>query len=179
MQFGRIYRVSSAIWTALYGGDRNRCPDSTTFFDFIHTNNLGYVLVTNNSSRTPEQYAHKLSGLGVDVGEKHILNSAVSAAHYVADVSPGASVYPIGGPGVMDALENMGSRLCGEDAEQADYVVVGWDQALTWKKLAVATRLILNGAHFIGTNPDLTFPMESVLAPGNGAQLAALQAATG
>ncbi len=147
-------------------------------FNFIQTHHLGYVLVTNNSSRTPAQYAHKLSQLGVETSENHILNSATAAAHFVANVSPGAAVYPIGGPGVMDALHNYGLQICGEDVEQVDYVVVGWDRDLTWKKLAAATRLILSGAQFIGTNPDLTFPMEASLAPGNGAQLAALEAAT-
>jgi 4-nitrophenyl phosphatase len=149
------------------------------FFDFIHSHEFRYVLVTNNSSRTPEQYAHKLARLGVEVGAESILNSAVSAAHYVASVSPGATVFPIGGPGVMAALQQYGLRICNEDANEVDFVVVGWDQKLTWLKLAVATRLILNGAQFIGTNPDLTFPMEASLAPGNGAQLAALHAATG
>ena len=148
------------------------------FFTFIHKHDLCYVLVTNNSSRTPVQYAHKLSQLGVDVAEEHILNSAVSAAYYVAGLSPGATVYPIGGPGVMDALTQYGLQLCDEDADQVDYVVVGWDQKLTWQKLAAATRFILKGAQFIGTNPDLTFPLEESLAPGNGAQLAALLAAT-
>ena len=171
---GIVCDMDGVIWRG-----QEPLPGFLEFFDFIHTHNLGFVLVTNNSSRTPEQYAKKLSGLGVSVGEEHILNAAISAAHYVEQVLPGASVYPIGGPGVMEALQKYGLQICSEDAEQADYVVVGWDQDLTWKKLAVATRLILNGAKFVGTNPDLTFPMEMSLAPGNGAQLAALQAATG
>jgi 4-nitrophenyl phosphatase len=148
------------------------------FFRFVRDRDLGYVLVTNNSSRSPAQYAHKLSELGEIVEVEHILNSAVSAAHYIANVSPGVSVYPIGGPGVLDALEHYGLKICTDNVDQVDYVVVGWDQKLTWQKLATATRLILNGAEFVGTNPDLTFPLEASLAPGNGAQLAALQAAT-
>jgi 4-nitrophenyl phosphatase len=149
------------------------------FFRFVRKHKLDYILVTNNSSRTPAQYAEKIEEMGVTVSEEHILNSAVSAANYVAEISPGASVYPIGGPGVLDALAQYGLMICQDDINQVDFVVVGWDQKLTWQKLATATRLILDGARFIGTNPDLTFPLESSLAPGNGAQLAALQAATG
>jgi 4-nitrophenyl phosphatase len=148
------------------------------FFDFVHVNSLGYVLVTNNSSRTPVQYAQKLLQMGAVVKEHHILNSAIAVAYWISTQSPVATVYPIGGPGVLEALFHYGLDIRGEDAEQVDYVVVGWDQSLTWKKLAAATRLILNGAKFIGTNPDLTFPMEASLAPGNGAQLAALETAT-
>ncbi len=148
------------------------------FFEFIHRQNLGYILATNNSSRTPAQYAHKLSQLGVEISENHILNSANAAAHYVANALPGATVYPIGGPGLMHALQHYGLKICDEDISKVDFVIVGWDQTLTWNKLAAATRLILDGAKFIGTNPDLTFPLETSLAPGNGAQLAALEAAT-
>jgi 4-nitrophenyl phosphatase len=57
--------------------------------------------------------------------------------------------------------------------------VVGWDQQLSWRKLATATRLILGGAGFVATNPDRTYPTEEGLVPGNGAQIAALEAATG
>jgi 4-nitrophenyl phosphatase len=64
------------------------------------------------------------------------------------------------------------------NTDHVDVVIVGWDRQLTWQKLATATRLIHDGATFVGTNPDRTFPMEQALAPGNGAQTAALEAAT-
>jgi 4-nitrophenyl phosphatase len=50
---------------------------------------------------------------------------------------------------------------------------------LTWNKLATAALLIQAGATFIGTNPDLSFPTELGLVPGNGAQLAAIEVTTG
>src|SRR5262249_42555938 len=50
---------------------------------------------------------------------------------------------------------------------------------LTWEKLARATLNIRAGAMFIGTNPDVTLPTERGITHGNGAVLAALQAATG
>ena len=39
--------------------------------------------------------------------------------------------------------------------------------------------LLTGGAGFIGTNPDTSFPTEYGPVPGNGAQLAALEATTG
>jgi 4-nitrophenyl phosphatase len=63
--------------------------------------------------------------------------------------------------------------------EKAAYVVVGWDRQLTWDKLATAALLIHEGAGFIGTNPDVSYPTARGPVPGNGAQLAALEAATG
>ena len=77
---------------------------------------------------------------------------------------------------VHRALEEQGFELA---RQEADYVVVGWDTHLTWDKLATAALLIHRGAGFIGTNPDTSYPTEEGPVPGNGAQLAALEAATG
>lgn len=171
---GLICDMDGVLWrgsTALPGLHR--------FFRLMRDHSLEHVLVTNNSSRTPSQYVDKLAGMGVETTEDHVLNSAIAAARYVADQQPGAVVYAIGGAGVKQALETHG-LVFRDDHEVAavDVVVVGWDRQLTWRKLATATRLILAGATFVGTNPDRTFPMEAALAPGNGAQTAALEAAT-
>ena len=53
------------------------------------------------------------------------------------------------------------------------------DRELTWHKLATAALNINAGAKFIGTNPDTSLPTELGFTHGNGAILAALQAATG
>jgi 4-nitrophenyl phosphatase len=172
---GVICDMDGVLWRG-----QSPLPGLGEFFELIEQRNLAYVLATNNSSRTPEQYVQKLAAMDVMTGREHVLNSAIAAARHVADRSPGATVYAIGGPGVGQALTEAGLvPQMREDLEHADYVVVGWDQKLTWAKLATATRLILDGASFVGTNPDLTFPMEQALAPGNGAQTAALEAATG
>jgi 4-nitrophenyl phosphatase len=155
-------------------------PGLARFFALIERLALPHVLVTNNSSNTPADYVTKLAGMGITTTTEHVLNSAIAAARYVADTHPGAHVYAIGGSGLGHALISHGLTLSeADDTEAADVVVVGWDRQLTWRKLATATRLILNGATFVGTNPDLTYPLEDSLAPGNGAQIAALEAATG
>lgn len=156
-------------------------PGLQDFFSLIRDLGLEHMMVTNNSSNTPAQYVRKLAGMGVATTEEHVLNSAVATAHYVAEQKPGATVYALGGAGVMEAMHLGGFTVVDGDASQpVDFVVMGWDRELTWRKLAVATRYILSGAPLIATNPDLTFPLEEgVLAPGNGAQVAALEAATG
>lgn len=147
------------------------------FFAFLRQNRVGFVLATNNASRTPEQYVAKLARFGVEVSPECVLTSAQAAAAYLATIAPpGTRVYAIGEEGVRRALEERGFVLAGE---RAAYVVVGWDRKLTWDKLATAALLIHAGAGFIGTNPDTNFPTGRGPVPGNGAQLAALEAATG
>jgi 4-nitrophenyl phosphatase len=172
---GLICDMDGVLWRAT-----SALPGLEDFFTLIRDQGLEHVMVTNNSSRSPAQYVRKLAGMGIATTADHVLNSAVGTAHYVAEQKPGATVYAIGAHGVRDALDRYGLVCVDADGtESVDFVVVGWDQELTWRKLAIATRLILDGAAFVGTNPDLTFPMETALAPGNGAQTAALEAATG
>ncbi len=160
----------------LWRGD-TPVPGLHEFFAFLREREIGFILATNNSSRLPEQYAEKLARFGVEVSPEHILTSSQVAAAYLATVAPpGTRVYAIGEEGVRQALEERGFVLTDEEAA---YVVVGWDRQLTWSKLATAALLIYEGAAFVGTNPDTSYPFERGPVPGNGAQLAALQTATG
>ncbi len=158
--------------------NRTPLPGLHDFFALLDARGLRYVLVTNNASKTPQQYVHKLAQMGVTTTPDHVLNSALATAAYLAETAPaGAWVYALGGPGTINALQDHGFRLSAGD--QADYVVASWDRDLTWNKLATATRLILDGAGFVGTNPDVTFPLETTLAPGAGSLLTTLEATTG
>jgi 4-nitrophenyl phosphatase len=160
----------------LWRGDQP-LPGLQEFFALLRKRGVRFVLATNNASKRPQQYAEKLARFGVQVPLERILTSAQATAAYLAARAPErTTVYVVGKEGLREALVERGFVL-GQDG--AHYVVVGWDPDLTWQALARATLLIRGGAQFIGTNPDVTFPREEGLVPGNGAQLAALQAATG
>jgi len=152
-------------------------PGLADFFAFLRRRSIRFVLATNNASQTPEQYIAKLSRMGVTVSRDEILTSAQAAAIHLEGIAPkGMAVYTIGEAGVTQALTERGFAI---SDDQAPCVVVGMDRGLTWEKLARATLNIRAGATFIGTNPDTTLPTERGLVHGNGAVLAALQAATG
>jgi len=151
-------------------------PGLGDFFSLLRERPIAFRLVTNNAGRTPAQYVERLAGMDVRVTPDEILTSGVATAQYLAATAPGASVYVIGTEGLRQLLSSYGLRLSSGD--RADFVVVGWDQELTFRKLADATILIRAGAKFIGTNPDVTWPDDQLLLPGNGATLAYLQAST-
>ncbi len=160
----------------LWRGDRPMAG-LPAFFAFLRQHGIRFVLATNNASKRPEQYVEKLARFEVQVPLECILTSAQATADYLTTVAPpGAPVYALGMEGLRDALTERGFVLTDDGAR---YVVVGWTIDLTWQKLALATLQIRRGAVFIGTNADVTFPSEAGLVPGNGATLAALQAATG
>lgn len=158
-------------------------PGLGPFFEALRAREIRFVLATNNASQTPEQYVRKLAGFGVTVAREEVLTSAQATAAYLRQQPNGADrprrVFAIGDDGVREALAEAGAELLGLYESGADYVVCGMDRGLSWDKLATATINIRAGAGFIGTNPDLTLPSEHGMTHGNGAVLAALQAATG
>ncbi|MFQ6015105.1 MAG: HAD-IIA family hydrolase [Anaerolineae bacterium] len=159
----------------LYRG-RLPLPGAPQFIEYLQSQRTPFILLTNNSTQTAAQYVTKLREMGIAVAEESILTSAQATALYLRQIAaPGTRVYVIGEKGLRQAIEENGYL---DSDEGAAFVVVGWDRQLTYDKLKRATLAIRNGAQFIGTNPDRTFPSEEGIVPGNGAILAAIQAAT-
>jgi 4-nitrophenyl phosphatase len=164
----------------LWAGDV-ALPGLVEFFDTLRARGIAFVLATNNSSRTAAQYVAKLARMGVTVTADEVLNSGAATALYLRGQANGSGgrVFAIGEDGVRGPLLEQGFTLTELYDISADYVVCGMDRAISWDKLATATLNVRAGAKFVGTNPDTTLPTERGITHGNGAILAALQAATG
>jgi 4-nitrophenyl phosphatase len=152
-------------------------PGLIPFFDYLRSTNLPFVLATNNSRKTPDDYIHKLAGLGVQNIEKHhIVTSGTATASYLQTQYPaGTKIYAVGGDGFKQILVQAGFVLVEEDAE---VVVCGIDFDLTYNKMRTATLHIRAGADFVGTNPDSSFPSPAGLVPGAGSILALIESAS-
>jgi 4-nitrophenyl phosphatase len=150
---------------------------ASEFVDALRQSGTPLVLLTNNSVRTAARYVDKLARMGICIDADGILTSGQATVLYLCQVAPqGATVFLIGEDGVRTELVSRGFLL--RNAPDVDYVVVGFDRAVNYQKLELATLAIRAGAKFVGTNPDKTFPSEAGLIPGNGAILAAIEAAT-
>jgi len=160
----------------LYRGDRPM-PRLVEFFAFMRERRIEFILATNNSTRTPQEYADKLNGMGVMVSPAEILVSGQATARYLAREYPrGTRVHVFGMPALKQALTDEGFILADENVK---LVVASMDRAVTYEKLKIATLLIRGGARFIATNLDPTNPSEEGLIPGTGSMIAALEAASG
>ncbi len=151
-------------------------PGLADFFDFLHARKLPFILASNNSSRTRADYVAKLTKMGITrVTEAEIVTSGTATVDYVQmHYPPGSAVHVLGGDGLKAMMRAAGFSL----TDDARIVVAGIDFDLTYDKLRRAARLIRDGADFIGTNDDATFPTDDGLVPGAGSILAALKTAT-
>lgn len=162
----------------LYRGDE-AVPAAAATMAELRARGARSVFLTNNSSRTPEQVAAKLRSVGIEADPSEIVTSALATAELLASRG-GGSAFVIGGDGVYRALLDAGLQVLDGEPWEADLVVVGFDDGLTYAKLRRACVLVRRGAHLIATNPDLTFPAgDGELWPGAGSLLAAVVASTG
>jgi glycerol 3-phosphatase-2 len=133
------------------------------------------AFVTNNSTPTVAEYAERLGGAGIDIRPEELATSSQAAATLVA---PAARVTCVGGEGVREALAGRGAVLVGAD-EDPEAVVVGRSLQLDFAELAAAASAIRDGAGFIATNTDATFPTPHGPEPGAGALIAYLEVGSG
>jgi len=136
------------------------------------------VFLSNKPLFTREQYARKLTNLGIPTVAGEVINSSYVMVRYLSEVSPGAKIYVVGERPFVDELKKAGFQIT-ENPGEIEYVVVAFDRTFTYGKLNIAFQAIKQGAHFIATNPDRTCPYEDGEIPDCGAMIAAIEAVTG
>ncbi len=143
----------------------------------LRRSGIRVIFLTNNSSRTPQQVASKLEGLGVAADPSEVVTSALATADLLA--ARGGSVFVVGQDGIRRALAEAGLEILDGEPDHVDHVVVGVDVEATYAKLRTACVLVERGAHLVATNPDRSFPVPGALWPGAGALLAVVTETTG
>ncbi|HEY3060544.1 MAG TPA: HAD-IIA family hydrolase [Chloroflexota bacterium] len=141
---------------------------------------LPFLLVTNNSTASPDEVARRLARMAIHVEPAEILTSAQAAAAYVRVHSqPGARIKLIGEDGLRQAALEEGLQVVDNGALDVEWVIAGLDRDFDYDKLTDATRAILAGARFLATNADALLPIEGGnVIPGAGTIVAAIQIAT-
>ncbi|HUF84871.1 MAG TPA: HAD-IIA family hydrolase [Acidimicrobiia bacterium] len=134
--------------------------------------------VSNNSSQPVGEVVAKLAAAGVPAADDDVITSALAAASLLeGSLEPNASVLACAGPGVVEALTGAGLRVV--DRSPADAVVVGLHRDFDFDELDRASAAVREGARFVATNLDATYPVAGGLIPGSGAIAAAVATASG
>jgi 4-nitrophenyl phosphatase len=136
------------------------------------------LAVTNNSSYQRHELAERFRRFGLPLEDAEVFSALVATARFVAHERPGARVHVFGNSGLKAEIESTGLVVT-EDTD-ADYVVVGIHQNLTYERLTRAMRVLLNGARFVAVNEDRAYiGRDGGLVPGAGVFVAALARAAG
>jgi glycerol 3-phosphatase-2 len=154
-------------------------PEAPDVVNELRLAGRAVLFITNNASRAAGDVAEHLTGLGLRTAEEDVVTSGQAAvAMLAAQLPTGAAVLVVGSEALAAALRAAGLRPVTAVAEQPAAVVQGHSPQTGWSELAEACLAIRGGAVWIACNVDRTLPTERGLLPGNGAMVAALQAAT-
>ena len=137
------------------------------------------VFVSNNPTRDPEEYAKKLSDLGVPTPPLEVINTVVTTTDWLAVHAPEATVFPVSEEPLKRALRRRGIRISEEPAE-IDIVIASYDRHFEYRKLQIAFDAIRAGARLVATNPDRFCPFPGGRGEPDAASItAAIEACTG
>ena len=150
-------------------------PGAAEFLAGLIERERRFLVLTNNSIFTPRDLSARLARSGLDVPERAIWTSALATAAFLSDQQPGGSAYVIGEAGMTTALHEVGYTLTDT---APDFVVLGETRTYSFEAITRAIRLILGGARFIATNPDVTGPSAEGPLPATGSVAALITAAT-
>ncbi len=155
----------------------NKVLDGVTeFVEWLKRENKKFVFLTNSSERTIKELREKLFRMGIDVGPDHFYTSALATAAFLQNQKPNGSAYIIGEAGLINALYNNGYTSNNIDP---DYVVMGESRSYSYEVIEKAVNLVRKGAKLVGTNPDLTGPIENGIAPATKSLISPIELATG
>ncbi|KAK8048633.1 4-nitrophenylphosphatase-like protein [Apiospora phragmitis] len=162
--------------------------------DFLRSKGKKVVFVTNNSTKSRQDYQKKLASLGIPSEVEEIFASAYSSAIYISRIlklPPGKDkVFVLGESGIESELATERVPFLGgtdpalrRDMTQADFdgladgsaldpevgcVLAGLDFHVNYLKLSTAYQYLARGATFLATNTDSTFPTNHSFFPGAG-----------
>ncbi len=165
-----VLDLDGVVWLA-----GTAIPGSPEAVRRLHDAGEAVAFVTNNSGPTLSQYTAMLGRTGIEVDETELVTSAQAAASLL---EPGSQAAVVGGPGLIEAVAARGVAVVPAH-DHPTAVVVGRSLQLDFGALAAAATAIRNGARFLATNTDATFPTAHGLEPGAGALIAYLEVGSG
>lgn len=151
-------------------------PGVKEFVEWLYKENKKFLFLTNGSGYSPRELQLRLKRMGLDVDESHFYTSALATAKFVSSQKPGCSAYVIGEPGLLNAIYDVGIALNDVDP---DYVIVGETSNYNYDKICKAIKLVEKGAKLIGTNTDLSAPLDTGIVPACRALISPIEMVTG
>ena len=158
----------------LYLGDEliEGVPD---FLTRLETAGIRRFFLSNNSSRSVEQYVEKLHGMSIHAKPEDVMLSTHDLLAWLGSKGVTQS-YLVGTEGMRDMLEEAGVST---DSIEPQYVVLGYDTEITYEKLSTASVHLHRGVPMVASHPDTVCPSPDGGLPDTGAYMDLFEATTG
>ena len=138
-----------------------------------------YIFITNNSSKSVEDYVEKVRAMGICAGYEHFYTSSQATAMYLQENYPGQVVYCMGTDSLVQELRKSGIEVVTEVDDRASVVLIGFDTENTSEKIRNTCIMLGKDVAYLATNPDLVCPVSFGYIPDCGSMSIMLKNATG
>ena len=150
-------------------------PGALEFLQRCNDRGVKRFFLSNNSSRSVNQYLEKLQGFGIPAEPADVLLSTHDLLSWL-DKNNITKTWLIGTDGMKTMLEVQGIVT---DSDTPEYVVLGYDTEINYHKIAQASIYLHQGVPLVASHPDMVCPSPDGGLPDVGAYLAMLKATTG
>lgn len=176
--FDKAFQCAKIVFLDLDGtvylGD-TLLPGAREFLHFLEKRNIHYYFLSNNSSRSKQDYVRKISNLGIPVTEAKIILSTDGVIEFLLR-DQAKEIFVIGTESMQQMFIQAGLSV---DSTDPKYVVLGYDTELTYDKLKKGALYLQQKAVLLATHPDTVCPTPEGSIPDVGAMLALFEKATG
>lgn len=166
--------------TIYMGSDLFEC--TIPFLALLRSKGIGYSFLTNNPTKSADDYIARLAAMGVECSPDQIYTTAMGTIDYLKAERPELRrLFILGTESMTREFCEAGFVPTADSADdEPDAVLVAFDTTLTYDRLCRAAWWIAQGKPYIATNPDRVCPtnLPTVLVDC-GSLCAALATATG
>ncbi len=134
------------------------------------------VFLTNNSSKTEEEYRAKLCRIGLMDGRDAVYTSGMAAIEFLQTHHAGKRVYLLGTRALRAAFAAAGIWL---DEDDPDVCMLAYDVELTFEKIEKFNRFLAEGRPYFATHPDDVCPTPYGSMPDAGSFMAMFERSSG
>ena len=160
--------------------NENQIFDGTQeFLEEIKRRGGQYVFITNNSSKSVEDYVQKVQAMGIEAEYENFYTSSQATAMYLKENYPNQVVYCMGTKSLIKELREAGIEVVTEVDERASVVLLGFDTENTSEKIRNTCIMLGRDVAYLATNPDLVCPVSFGYIPDCGSMSIMLKNATG
>ena len=158
----------------MYMGN-NLIDGAHDFLERCKQRGVATFFLSNNSSRSVDEYKAKLEGFGIKASENEILLSTHDLIAWLQryDIT---ETWAVATDGMCSMLEAVGIAT---RSATPQYVVVGYDTELTYEKISTASIHLHAGVPLVASHPDMVCPSPHGGLPDTGAYLVMFEATTG
>lgn len=177
----RIRHVALDMDGTIYLGSQ-LFPWTKGFLQKLTDNGIGYSFLTNNPTRSLDDYVKKLHGMGIEATRDEVYTTAVATIDYIKTHFPEVRrLFVLGTPSMIGEFEAAGFEMCADDPDdRPDVLVVAFDTTLVYPRLCRASWWAAQGVPYIATNPDRVCPTDQpVILVDCGSICACIEHATG